>query len=563
MIRTKYTIPAALTGIWLCMALLVDPIGDFPLGDDWSYGRVVKTLVETGSFQYTDWVSMPLFAQAIWGALFCLPFGFSFTALRISTLVLGLVGILATFLLLRRLGARRNAAFLSALIVATNPLYFALSHSFFTDVPFYALTALSFLLFAQGIESGRVQSYAGGIALASLAVLTRQMGVVLPIAVAVAVIAKQGVSRKTVLLAVTPPLIVFCVYLGYNWLVEVTIGQSMVYNLKMEEFVGQLRLPLSDLLWNAFSRASTALLYLGLFLLPASSMSLPGRWRLLSARHRSISLAVIVIFVSLPAAYLLSVGRLMPVGDNWLYDFGLGTPTLTDVFLLELENLDRAPEALWIVVTIFSLAGSGLLMESLASMTMRAFSTGEENAIGSSQRWIPVSVWTFLLVYLAPLMIAGFFDRYLIALMPFLLIPMAARSAESRPAGGAGPLVFASVLVSMLAFFSIAATRDYLSWNRARWEALDYLVEQRGTAPDRIDGGFEFNGWHFDPASGVKPKRRWWVYDDTYMVTFGPVRGYEMIERFPYQRWLWMDEGSILILKRVPSYRSPPLRGSD
>jgi hypothetical protein len=31
--------------------------------------------------------------QIVWGALFCFPFGFSYTALRISTLTLGLVGV--------------------------------------------------------------------------------------------------------------------------------------------------------------------------------------------------------------------------------------------------------------------------------------------------------------------------------------------------------------------------------------------------------------------------------------------------------------------------------------
>jgi hypothetical protein len=139
---------------------------------------------------------------------------------------------------------------------------------------------------------------------------------------------------------------------------------------------------------------------------------------------------------------------------------------------------------------------------------------------------------------------------------------MAMRSADFKLASGAGSFVFASILISILAFFSTSATHDYLSWNRARWDALDYLVEQKETPPDRIDGGFEFNGWHFDPGSEVKPKRRWWVYDDTYMVTFGPVRGYETIKRFPYDRWLSMDEGSILILKRAPSYRSPARRGN-
>ena len=115
-------------------------------------------------------------------------------------------------------------------------------------------------------------------------------------------------------------------------------------------------------------------------------------------------------------------------------------------------------------------------------------------------------------------------------------------------------------LLLLLAVFSTSATHDYLSWNRARWDALDFLVHEQGVSPHRIDGGFEFNGWHFDPGSETRPKRRWWVHDDTYMVAFGPVRGYESIKRFVYDRWLSMDEGSILILKRSSAPRPPGRR---
>src|SRR5689334_20901863 len=79
---------AAITTLWLLAAWIVNVRGDFPVLDDWAYGHVVRTLVETHRFQPTDWMSVPLVAQAVWGALFCIPGGFSFTALRVSTLVL-------------------------------------------------------------------------------------------------------------------------------------------------------------------------------------------------------------------------------------------------------------------------------------------------------------------------------------------------------------------------------------------------------------------------------------------------------------------------------------------
>ena len=85
--------------IWIAMAALVNPVGDFPLIDDWVYAFAVKSVLETGHFQFLPFSSSAnVGPQVYWGALFCLPFGFSFTALRVSTLTLGcLVSLRYTF----------------------------------------------------------------------------------------------------------------------------------------------------------------------------------------------------------------------------------------------------------------------------------------------------------------------------------------------------------------------------------------------------------------------------------------------------------------------------------
>ncbi len=91
--------------VWTLLAFVIDPRGDFPLIDDWAYGLPVRALLERGELRLTDWNSPILVAQAAWGALFCLPTGFSFTPLRISTLVAGLIGLIGMYGLIRELGA--------------------------------------------------------------------------------------------------------------------------------------------------------------------------------------------------------------------------------------------------------------------------------------------------------------------------------------------------------------------------------------------------------------------------------------------------------------------------
>ena len=83
--------------VFAVAVVLVNPVGDFPLNDDWSYGSAVKGLVEQGVYRLSDWTAMPLLTQVLWGSLFSLPAGFSFTALRFSTLAMSLLALVFLF----------------------------------------------------------------------------------------------------------------------------------------------------------------------------------------------------------------------------------------------------------------------------------------------------------------------------------------------------------------------------------------------------------------------------------------------------------------------------------
>jgi len=78
----------ALAGTWLLLWLVMQPAGNTPFNDDWAYAFAARSIAETGQFRLTGFSAPNLIAQAYWGALFCLPFGFSFTALHASTLAL-------------------------------------------------------------------------------------------------------------------------------------------------------------------------------------------------------------------------------------------------------------------------------------------------------------------------------------------------------------------------------------------------------------------------------------------------------------------------------------------
>src|SRR5438045_5503778 len=96
-VRTNVFPLLSVGALWIAMSALVNPIGDFPLYDDWRYAFGVRAILESGRFELPYPGAPNVFLQAYWGALFCLPSGFSFTALRFSTLTLGAVGIMAFY----------------------------------------------------------------------------------------------------------------------------------------------------------------------------------------------------------------------------------------------------------------------------------------------------------------------------------------------------------------------------------------------------------------------------------------------------------------------------------
>jgi hypothetical protein len=91
-----------------------------------------------------------------------------------------------------------------------------------------------------------------------------------------------------------------------------------------------------------------------------------------------------------------------------------------------------------------------------------------------------------------------------------------------------------------------------MAWNRARWQALAEL-ERSGAADFRtVDGGFEYNGLRGFDARYASPsgKSMWWVRDDPYVVSFGPITGYETVKSYPYVNYLLPGLRTVYLLHR-------------
>jgi hypothetical protein len=539
---------------WAFLLVLTNPLGDFPLNDDWVYALAVQSLLETGRFSLPSAASVNVFAQAYWGALFCLPFGFSFTALRVSTIVLGTGGIFALYLLLRELGIQRRLALVGAFNLAVNPIYLELSASFMTDVPFTALVTTSLWLYVRGVRRKSATSLSGAFALAFVTILIRQFGLVLPLAFGVAHIARKGLKVRVFATAVLPFVLGIALHVTYeHWLVATGRTPSVSHLLPGPAFF---------IVRNAAHLIAISL-YVGLYMAPLlACLTLAWRSPLAdgnSSRTSSLWRPFAALVALLVA--LAPLGNMLPGPGfgNILIPSGLGPLTLRDTFLLGLNRptISSVVTILWDVTTALSACSTVLVVLATAHMAAKV----AQNLLrpeGVGDAWPQVLVLTLTGAYAGAVLLAGtqalILDRYL---MPFIVPLSAVLLMEPRPSLPVRKWSLRAVpcflLLALYAALSSLATHDYIAWNRARWRATDFLL-RAGVTPHHIDGGYEFNGWHLhSPGYRVSPgKSYWWVDDDEYVVASGALTGYEELARFGFSRWLGFSESSVLVLHRVP-----------
>ncbi len=538
------------------MIILVNPIGNFPLNDDWSYGKAVQSVVEHGEFKLFGWTATNLISQVYWGALFCLPFGYSFTALRFSTLTLGLMGVLSTYGLLRLVDAPPKYAFIGAVIVAINPIYFQLSNTFMNDVPFYAFATLSLLFLFKGIKYESTFYIILGVLLTLITILSRQIGLVIPIAFGLAYITKKGINTRTILLCLSTLLFGFGVNFCYHKWLRLTMRMPESFGNQINTMFEQIHQGLGNTIYIYSSITLYSLVYLGLFLFPLLIIAYPMKLRELSTRQRILSLLVTVPIFTLIMKILTSRQLIMPLMGNILYDLGLGP------IIMKNSDLPGAPDFFWLSVTAIGVLGAAILIQYLLIASYHIFQ-GQELYNDNNKRWINIFVMSTIFIYFFPLGFLGFdtfgfYDRYLIFLLPLLMMAiLVSNSNNSNRFISYKSFLIAIILILLLGSFTIGATHDYLSLNRTRWQALNYLM-QKGIPPDRIDGGFEFNGWFlYDPEykfDSDTNKSWYWVDNDDYVITLNPVPGYEVIKSYPYSNWLPLQNRNIIVLHKIRNH---------
>jgi hypothetical protein len=572
----------ALAGLFLLAALVVRPVGNFPLNDEWIYYCSVSQRLATGTDLIDRATNTYLYPQRYYGTALARLFGFSFSMLRLSGLAASLLALLLAYRLLGRLGFSPFACFAGAATLLVNPVYLNLSYSFMTDVPYLMFFLGSLLFYVRAAQRGSRTDLTAGACLTILALAQRQTGVLLsPAALAYFFLSRKRL-RPTALDwgILVLPVAAFAVLAAFRYL-GTTAEMSAAALLDPRQWARLYRLrPMSDQLgtnpgWMADFYAIVLVALpasLGFFLLP---LLVGGLFRIRKAIEilpRAFAPAAFLSLAALiglrAAVFGVTLGEKLQVRDmpflkNILNRCGLG-PGAGEVLVGTCKPVLGA--SFWNALTPLALAAGAVLLglvlpwafSRLRAIRWRDLSferSGPEGGEGiPAGEGIVVlagatQVVLFFIVY--PL------DRYLMPLIiPAALIVLDAfRSMR---------LSRAAVALALLPFllYGVAGMHDYLAWNRVRWDLGRTLVAQ-GVPMTKIDGGLEWAGYNLyfkNPwgARGPKPPGLlWYVYhvpnlDPEYLISFSEIPGYRPIGSRSVPTWLPGPETRLIVSRRVP-----------
>lgn len=442
--------------------LLAAPLPEFPMNDEWMFYRSVSIYLETGHITCDGCTVSGTLLVSI-GSLMSAVFGFGFATLRYFVIATAAASVVLTYFTLRKTGGKEKASLIVAAFLLVNPVFFNMSHLFTTDVPFLFLVTLSSYLGVSAIKEKSGAKFLMCGAAASAAVLMRQFGLAIPVALAAyAMFADRRLLRdKTFLASVLLPIVV----MGAFTLSQIqSTGKyySQEFDVKNPVGIGHEGL---YYFWGT-------VIYVGLFFAPLAVYS-----------HRYLgknlfrAIACFLALTALGAWMLLSPSvpqaESMPYLGNILNKYGLGTVNMLGDYGKE----PVLPGWVWSVITAISIAAASV-------MSFEVLSKARQRKLPGPEAFLLIMVGIFLLSALSK--VGGFYDRYIMVFVPLLSFIMLQRlEANGRL------FVPCLVFVLLMGAFSFVMQLDYLSWENARWGAIADLND-RGVRSDQINGGFEY-----------------------------------------------------------------------
>jgi Dolichyl-phosphate-mannose-protein mannosyltransferase len=477
----RLRIPALFCALCVLVCELISrPFADMGVCDDGPYILMAHTLATTGHIAYNGWATAMIGWQLYIGAAFVRLFGFSFTAVRMSTL---LVSLVLVFILQRTFvhaGITERNAILATLALVLSPLYLMLSATYMSDI--FGLFAIVVCLYAclRALQSATPNA------------------TILWLCFAVATNAVFGTARQIAWLGVLVmvPSALWLLRAQRRILIAgsaATLAGALFIFACMQWLKYQLYSVPEHIFPEAFPIANTFWILIHLFLeIPFILLPILG---LFLFRIRKSSPRVILIISALIFGYLF-----VSFYPNHLRGEFLLEPTINDwmsargAFLfIQLHGVPPVflPEWMQILLTIASLGSFLGLIAAL--IRPKPAPTTEFSSIPISWKQIGGLLVPFTLAYILILVPRAttsiLSDRYLLGLLVVAMLCLTRYYQDSiQP-----QLPLATVLlIGIMAFYGVTFTHNSFAFYRARVALADEL-RAAGVPDTSVDNGWEYN----------------------------------------------------------------------
>lgn len=503
-LKNKYL--TTLIILFLGQFFLISPIGEFPLNDDWVHAEMVQHWADTGSFRLNPYTGPLLYTQLLYGTALTKIFGFSFTLLRFSTLVLMAGIVFGLFYWLKTQTKNESLAFFATLVIWLNPITYEMSFTFMSDVPALAVLLFSLIAFYFGSKKENISLFWLGATCAALGFFIRQTTILILPAIGLTTLIKPSLRKiKYWTAIIIPGLIAVAVY---HWLsTHNLIGEGTSYH----EIKDKQELIRHAVWWGIYTA-----LYIGLFLLPLTVSLIKKSTLWLYGILGTLGLV-------LPAWLYFYKKELFPYIPNTINHFGLGpfADTLSGSYVAVL------PTWLWLMVSAAAGIGLGFLIATVGSMLKTKTFYVSNHAF----------ILFFALIFTGPILIYTGFDRYFMGLILAGILLICLQNPNTKPNWASWTALIIMVI------YTLSQTQFYLNWNRTRAELINLAFAQYDAKIDTLDSGYEWTGYqdYWEAAKIPKVYRwpagsPWWIrflminINRAQVISSTPQEGYSILE---------------------------------
>lgn len=518
-------------GAFYIVAIFVIGVdGNFPLNDDWAYAEGVRHMLN-GEGLIMPNVCAAGIAHVALGFVATKLLGYSYVSLRICSLFVTILGAVAVFVAAASFRIPRMSAIFITLLYAANPLLLNIAFGFMSDSTALALNMIFIAGVARGLAKKSLTTIALAFLVLAIAVTVRQSSLIFLILSPFCLSKRFGEGRgKFVVFALAVALPLLSAWACDQWLVatylesgSVNIGYDLVKKAH-SSVINKLLFSAPEMFLPVLSAIGQVLCYLALFGLPALLAVAPGfsGLRKSSLTSHKLTLGLVSLVMASALVTICFYHQTMPFSENILRATTVGAQSLLGIIRPPISQRGR------MILTIVSFLAAVPLVLSFGYLG--------RICLKQPRRWQPVMIAASVaisLLFLVLETVVRCTDRYyLIALGPVLLA--IGFIAKKQRAKIVQPVSMAILLV--LGWYSVCGNQEYLSCNRARWKAIEWL-EARGIKSPTIDGGYEYNTLRdvtiYNTTYRGEPPRnawRWWpVKGEAYLISFSPVPGYKTI----------------------------------